>query len=635
MTRRHLTALLAAPLWLRGADRVPSLAAARRQAPPAWALLQRRLMRAIEEAAPVYWDAVTERGGTLRRGGKVDDDYESFASWPLFYAIGGSPWILDRSIDVWNGITRQWTERGSLRGEFVKHYDMLHTSEGYVGFQYFSLADPHMSENVRRARRFAGFYLNEDPEAPNYDPAHRLIRCPLNGSAGPQFSADAKYVLDYGHASLYPLVERLELGWDRDPVARQRIQKLYDDVVLRGDVPMNLAVCGLIAHAALLTGDSKYRQWIVDYTGAWRERIQQNQGILPDNVGLTGKIGEYRRGQWWGGFFGWSGRYSVEMIFNALITAAECALLVTGDAGHLEMLRSQIDMLLAQSVVRDGDLLVPYKMSPAGWSDFRPLEPHILSHLWHASLDPRDWARIERVREGSKHGPRPYAYADSPEPPPPGAEVWRPDGSLVDWTEIFEDPPHRNQYRHNEPPHLMFLAGKNPDWPVRVLEADYRQVLRCVERIRNPSWEHPWRSQTVTEKNPVLTTGLAQVTMGAPFTCFNGGLLRAVVRYFDDEARRPGLPPDVAALVESIRAPGAVVHLVNLHPAEDRRVVLQAGAFGEHRFTTAKPLHGEGAATEVEGKLLRVHLPAGTSLRLELGMRRFVNRPSYALPWDE
>ena len=36
-----------------------------------------------------------------------------------------------------------------------------------------------------RARRFAGFYMGEDPEAPNYDPAHKIIRSMENGSRGP------------------------------------------------------------------------------------------------------------------------------------------------------------------------------------------------------------------------------------------------------------------------------------------------------------------------------------------------------------------------------------------------------------------------------------------------------------------
>ncbi|MEZ4618937.1 MAG: hypothetical protein R2867_25960 [Caldilineaceae bacterium] len=34
-------------------------------------------------------------------------------------------------------------------------------------------------------RRYAGFYMNEDPQAPNYDPEHKIIRSAFNGSRGP------------------------------------------------------------------------------------------------------------------------------------------------------------------------------------------------------------------------------------------------------------------------------------------------------------------------------------------------------------------------------------------------------------------------------------------------------------------
>src|SRR5215471_18489586 len=96
--------------------------ASRQAPPPTWALLERRLMRTIEEAAPIYLRAFTYPGGTLRKGGKVDDDYESFASWPLFYSIGGDDRLLDWALETWNGTTRQCNRRGSLRDEFVKHY---------------------------------------------------------------------------------------------------------------------------------------------------------------------------------------------------------------------------------------------------------------------------------------------------------------------------------------------------------------------------------------------------------------------------------------------------------------------------------------------------------------------------------
>ena len=616
-----------------------------RTTPPDWALMERLLMKTMDEAAPVYLRQSTFRGGTLREGGKLDDDYEAFGNWPLYYALGGDEKILDWSLQQWNAITRQWSyQRGSIDKEFVKHYDMLHLSEGYVGFQYFGLADPYIPENQARARRFAGFYLNEDPEAPNYDSIHKLIRSPMTGSKGPLFHADPQYTLNYGHASLYPLVKELEAGWEQNPKRREEIQRLYDNVVLRGDVIMNLAVTGLVTNAFLYTGDDKYKLWVLEYVNAWLNRIRENGGIIPDNIGLNGKIGEDRNGQWWGGFFGWSGRYSVEMIFNALITASECAQLVSGDSQYLSLLRSQIDILFDQAITREGDLLVPYKYGPRGWEDFRPMEPHALSHLWHASMLPADWERLEKLRHGSKTGPLPYAKADSPHPPLPGSETWQSDGTPIDWNRVVTNIESRNQHRYNEPPHLRYLAGQNPGWPAEILGAEYGQVCRTLDRIRSGSYEHQWKSQTVLNQNPIFTNGLTQVTLGAPHTCFNGGLLRAQVRYFDVEKRRPGLPQDVAVLVEGLESDRTILQLVNLNAFHQRDLIVQAGAFGEHQFTEvtfwqpSKDKTGKEIMTKtvipIERRFFTVELPPSTQIRLEIGTRRFVNRPSYAFPWD-
>lgn len=596
---------------------LPVVRATQITAPPGWAVLQRHLIGAMNGAAEEFWRAFTLPGGMLKKSGKIDDDYEAFGNWGLFYALGGGRAALDHGVEAWNATTRRWTnERQATRLEFVKSYDMLHLSEGYVSLQNLALADPAIAENVARARRFAGFYLNEDPVAPNYDPVHRILRSPYTGSEGPSFHQDGSYVLIYGHASLFPLVKEVDAARVGD------LQKLYDDVVCRGDVPSNLAITGLIAHAYLLTGDQKYKRWVLEYTGAWLDRIRANNGIIPDNVGLGGKTGEYRQGQWWGGLFGWSSRYSIEIMFNALITATEAAYVVSGDRKYLDLLRSQVDVLLSRGKVVDGNLLVPYRMGPQGWEDYRPLEPHILSHLWHLSMEAGDWERIQRVLRNARSGPRPYAYAESPKPPKPGEEAWRPDGSAVDWRVVSHDISHKNQNRHNEAPHLLYLAGENPDWPENVLAAEHRQMMRNLERIRSGKFQHEWGNHTVTEQNPVFTNGLAQMTTGAPHLSFNGGLLMARVRYFDAGQKRPGLPEDVAALVEKLTATQTVLRLVNTSSVHPRRLVVQAGGYGEHEFTTP-----------FQGKWLTVDMPPSSTIRLELGTRLFVHQPSYALPW--
>jgi len=132
------------------------------------------------------------------------------------------------------------------------------------------MADATHAQMMRRARRFAGFYLGDDPAVPNYD--------------------------------------------------------RFDQVVMRSDVPVNLGIVPLMASAFLYTGEGVYREWIEEYVGAWMERIEENGGILPDNIGPNGKIGENRQGQWWGGFYGWAAKSGHNMMTSALTVAAEAAL---------------------------------------------------------------------------------------------------------------------------------------------------------------------------------------------------------------------------------------------------------------------------------------------------------------------
>jgi len=133
--------------------------------------------------------------------------------------------------------------------------------------------------------------------------------------------------------------------------------------------------------------------------------------------------------------------------------------------------------------------------------------------------------------------------------------------------------------------------------------------------------------------------------LGAPQAVYNGGLLRATVRYYDADRRRPGLPQDVAALVDEIKADKVGVQLVNLSRTETRWLIVQAGAFGEHSFTdvkfqdeTAEGKRGSNVSSSdrsvsVNGKYFTVELPPNASIRVEAGMKRFANQPSYAFPW--
>jgi hypothetical protein len=101
-------------------------------------------------------------------------------------------------------------------------------------------------------------------------------------------------------------------------------------------------------------------------------------------------------------------------------------------------------------------------------------------------------------------------------------------------------------------------------------------------------------------------------------------VLHARVRYFDPEGRRPGLPRDVAALVEKLSADETVLTLVNVSPLHARRVVVLAGAYGEHEFTTAT---AGNAKLAVNAPRVEVVLAPGCGTRIKLGTQRYANPP--------
>ena len=68
-------------------DGIPVIQSTNRSAPPAWAVLQRQLMSTMEEGAVALMDKYTERGGAQYYSDCVDDLYEMYYDWGLFYAM--------------------------------------------------------------------------------------------------------------------------------------------------------------------------------------------------------------------------------------------------------------------------------------------------------------------------------------------------------------------------------------------------------------------------------------------------------------------------------------------------------------------------------------------------------------------
>ena len=351
----------------------PSVRIDTAQSPPSWALRQRFLFDRLADAAREFVAKYTRPDGTLVWRDEwpgmdgSDDGYESFYNFPLYYALGGPEDIHQLSRKLWDAVTRQFTAYGQIHNEFDGYYDWMHHGESYVYFYFFGLADPTVEKDRERAIRFAKMYMGEDPEALNWDAERKLIRSPINGSRGPRFVNSAEdWVTHRSVLAHYPLPFADIPGVDSsaawvDDAKFPFILQALNDRMMRGDVPLNLTATSLIVNAYLYTGDEKYRRWVVDYVEAWMERVEKNDGILPDNVGLSGQIGEHNGGKWWGGYYGWRWPHGFFNLLESTTIAASNALLVTGDARFLDLPRSQIDVVLERSRVEDGRRVVPHK----------------------------------------------------------------------------------------------------------------------------------------------------------------------------------------------------------------------------------------------------------------------------------
>ena len=630
--------------------------------PPSWALWERKLIDVMEQAIHPFLDRyATDDGGLIwsdewsgSRDG-ADDFYESSYNWPLLYLLGGDEELLTLAQRQWDGITRQLTRLGPVHDEYERGYDQFHQAESYIYFYFLCLADPQNAVNRDRAQRFANLYLGQDPAVPNYDAVNKLIRAPHNGSGGPRWgysdSDEPSYewreaMRPYGLPYLdIPGIE----SYDdlKDPINARRMGEVMQERMGQGDVATNLLVTSLVANAYLLSGDPKYSAWIVEYVDAWIERAGQNGGLLPDNVGLSGQVGEYTQQKWYGGLYGWSWPHGFYNIGMAATVAGANAFLVTRDEGYLDLPRSQLALISEKGEMRQIDELemslrhhwldnltqvdesrtafvVPYRYNDAGWFDHQPLSPIYPTAIWNLSMAPGDWQRIEWLQ--SQEG--------------------------FDWRPILT---FRNKEDNgHERPWLRYLAGDNPAYPEQILRSSYASVCRRMALIAEDEADltrvniHHWQ-----EHNPVVTEALVQLTLGAPQIIYNGGLLICRVRYFDAERRRPGLPLDVAALVEKLEDKYTVIHLVNLSPLHARSLIIQAGGFGEHHFVSADIMQRtsvypgsqkEYAAPEmqmerqsvpIDDRFLQVDLPPATEITLELTMERHVNQPSYAGPWTQ
>ena len=567
--------------------------------PPNWALLERELLRAGERACRAFFDHFFDDRGYLlcveRWGGDdgPDDAIECVNDWPVLHALGASDEIRRLYRKAWEGHLRQFTaartvevpfaRQGMYYKEFPVMFDWVHNGEGLSVFNLQGLSDPLDPEYRQRVRRFAGFYLDEDPGAPNYDPRHKIIRSLFNGSRGPL------------------LREAEPVEWAGDPIEvegrfrprhgernyAEMLAHFKDYRRIVGDHPQNLAATSLAVNAYMLTGDAKYRDWVLEYVEAWRRRILDNGDVIPTNIGLDGTVGGGSDSKWYGGVYGWgfsvvapeSGRIVHRNTHHLGLNGFGNAFLLTGDDRFLDAWRRQIDAINARKKSVDGRTLYPHMHGDQGWYDYTP---------------------------------RPYSQG--------AMEIYY-------WSMRGDD-----RGRVPDVGWLSFLEGKDVGYPERALRQEFAVLRQKALALRRDETTPDTRlADDPMPLNPASVGTLVNLMLGGLAPKHQGEVLHARVRYFDPEARRPGLPPDVAALVEGLSADRTTLTLVNLDPSDSRTVVIQAGGYGEHQFTGVEQ---GGRTTAIDGPILTVRLDPGAGGRLVLAMKRYVNPPTLARPWD-
>ena len=605
-------------------------------APPAWAVMERLLLEEksqhIEDFYDFYFD---ERGYLLHvpHWGSVDgldDLFDIFADWTLLYSLGGRQSVLDLYRKGNNGGILQYTDYktvgtdiakdGAYFKEFVTMADWSHTGEGLRGFHLEALTDPADATYQKRARRFAGFYMNEDPGAPNYDPEHKIIRSLFNGSRGPllrrarpvDWAGDrlpGTYHMLHGPYGASATQEMTEELYRTDYLGQ-----VYELAEVVGDNPLNLITTHLALNAYALSHETKYRDWLLEYVDAWAERIDECGGNIPSNIGLDGTIGGGTDGTWYSGTYGaWDAAFWYPATKNVQYRSKFAkgawpgftnAYLVSGDPKYVDVMRRQMDNIYAARKIVDGDVYLPRNYGVKGEKTESP-------DFWWENGD--IYWKEKKVTEPMWYNYGRNAHTDE----------------MIDIYLLSMEA--RDLERIPKTGWIAFLDGTNPDYPLQSLQRGFAEVRRNNEGVRNDPTTPETRlaDWPMGNNTPRAVTALNQLMCGANLY---GKLWmqHARFRYFDPERVRSGIPEDVAALVTEMNSEMTKVILVNISQTKAHTVVVQTGAYGEHQCASVAV---DGDSYMVDDSVFTVHLAPGAGAELVVYADRYVNQPTLALPW--
>ena len=626
--------------------------------------------------------------------GNVDNAFEGFSSFPLLYLLGGDDQILRYSQREYDVLTRQFSMKKKIRGvlsgasqqagrdtmlvdEWFPDLDWMHCGEASMFLYYLTLANPGHRINTERVKKFAQYTFGENPAGfeRNYDPEHRVFKSGYFGANGPAWERFGGPIFHSSWMDFYGLafydVPGVTTYYDlEDPEKAARYGKVYGERLSHCDTVTNLMATSMATLAYMAGAGGAYKTYALDYIQGWRDRSAEYE-VMPDNAGPDGKVGSTLGGRFYGSHYGWTHPHGYYFIADALIIAGENERLLTGRRGTLQWARDLYEylsrygytdehgrFLFPQKHADEGSVieyignkntpmtrpdrvtnypgLVRYKQVD-GWYEFGTGCP---AHLGHIYADDRDARLTEKfLSSTAMEHVTPSAVMKKFKGGQHAAYVGFLEGRYPDYPEdvlrhsidlIYKQVDILNGERAGIPAALGYAPDGSEQWEqLRAITGELRERygLRFDESV-----VHSYYQTFLLYRTPLSMEAMLNLTMGAMTPIYNGGLLHSELRWFNADRKRPGLPEDVAALIEKIDGDRVTVTVCNLDPVRTHTAVIQGGAYGEHRI---EAIFDGDRREKIEDKWCQLSFAPGTRATFTLELKHYAYQPSLEQPFGD
>ncbi len=675
---------------------------------PEWALLERRYLELADTAPDVLADYLTPEGEIIWPTcvpdfqSNVDNAFEGFSSFPLLYLLGGSEHLLAYAHRQYDALTRQYSRYKKLGigsdpfitrktgrdtmlvDEWYPDLNWMHIGEGSMFLYYLALADPRNQKTKNRVLKFTEYLIGENPAGfeRNYDQDNRVFKTSDFGSNGPAY---ARFGKPYGYShwmdtyglAFYDVPGVTTLLDLKNPENARRYGAVFGERLRRADTVTNMLSTSLALYAFMYTGSPRYRDFVLDYVGGWRERYEKGNGVMPDNCGPNGRVGETMEGRFYGGTYGWTFPHGYYFIEDALIIGGENEGLLNGRRDALDWARelytNLVDrygietvekLLFPQKYAEDGAVIEYYAPEDTpmtrpdrttnepgmvrfrqteGWYEYGTGNPAHWGHIFTATFLPEDARLTARIIPKPLHRVTKAAVSKKYKGGQDAAFIAYQSGKYPTFPEDI--------LRHSIEQFKLqqeILAGEKEGKPAPYgyrpdTERQWAQLKAITRELRDKwglnlheSVAHSYHQTYLLYRTPLSAEAMVNLTMGAAMPIYNGGLFSATFRHFDAQRKRPGLPENVAVLVgrQSICPDTGLLQaeltLCNLHTSQKRELIIQGGAYGEHEID-AILLHGD--RLPVGSRWMHLSLTPYSLEKLVVFLRRQVFAPTLEVPF--